>query len=81
MLYHDITRRYQGRLPVSGKRGCGGGSGKGLWISVPMRVSRISGYRGHIEKVSTSVVRGKHFMVFFVKNQDFLQKIIFVFQF
>ena len=26
--------------------GCGGGSGRGLWISVPRGGSRISGYRG-----------------------------------
>ena len=39
------------------ERGCGGGSGRGLWISVPTGRSRISGYRGCIEKVSPSEAR------------------------
>ena len=48
-------------------------SGRGMWISVP----RISGYRGSIEKVWPSGATRENFGVFCVKNQDFMQKIIF----
>ena len=53
------------------KGGCGGGCGRGLWISVPRGGYRISGYRGCIEKVSPSKARHENFGVFCVKNHIF----------
>jgi len=38
------------------KGGCGGRSGRGLWISVPRGGFMISGYRRRIEKVGTGIV-------------------------
>jgi len=51
-----LHNRRQGPSAGFWKGGCGGGSGRGLWISVPRGGSRISGYRGCIEKVSRSWV-------------------------
>ena len=56
------------------KGGCGGGSGRGFWISVPTGGSRISGYRGGIEKVSQSETRREHFWGILCEKSRFYAK-------
>jgi len=56
------------------KVGCGGGSSKGLWISVPRGGSTISGYKGCIEKVSPSEARRENIWGILCEKSRFYAK-------